>query len=636
MFEANVFFPVDSELDQEEWPLMELTNASVFLSKRTSPIELEDLLDVQDRGPFRIEGTLTPIPSELKDIIRTKNATRLYREPLVITNVMVYSIQQFEDGDVKIWALGKCGWYSIIPSPKYEPIFRTMVEKGKLWVFLQDKYEKFSGKGKNIKSSVEDLYASYVKLEPSLPNVLAASQLFEKHYRYLLFEMCGIRADTDMWMRTPLFRHFASKYAPQLRAIRRSMACSSDRMDNSTPVKQETSPVPPSPTLPVYALPPPSARPKVHGRSSSCTILKLFSEYVHEKSLEQAEITRDLIIQFVNDSFVFESYQGAAANVDARAEDFLSIMEHTPLFTAYNWIETPAYKQLGFVRTSGNDAAVRQRKLIPKTPTQANNDGDDGEEEDEDDDEEEDEESEGEDENEDDEEDAIGVEPVYIKSPVKPPALAKGKSPARVPVRLQAPSSSETIDENDLGDTLEDTPAAAALRQKRVLDDLLSPRNGIPTAKRPRIRTAVSGSSVSPSSLSILPLMSVANSGLQLGIYQPPYSATSPETTRTNRSGDRWECEISGCNHTIPDADTAESLQLIEKHYAEHAQVIKKAMDAIDGGNILPSRPHHVNNLLAKIELMARKWAVSSPRSLTPLELGLPGPASAPTVSRAE
>lgn len=527
MFEANAFFPVDSELDQEEWPLMELTNARVLSNKRNGPAELEDLLDVQDRGPFRVEGNLTVIPSELKDVIRTKNLAKLYREPLIITKVMIYSVQQFEDGDVKIWALGKCGWYSITPSPRYEPIFRTMVEKGKLWCFLQDKYcEKFSGKGDNIGGSVEDLYASF-------PNPLAASQLFEKHYRYLLFEMCGIRADTDMWPRTPLFRYFASKYTPQLRAIRRSMACASDRMDNPTRVKQET-PELPSPTPPACAPPPSSSRPK-------------------------------------------------AANVVARAEDFLSIKPPPPSPSpspsiTYDWTET--------------------------LPTQADNDNDknnsDGEEE----------EEVGE---------IAGARSVYIRSPVKPPVLVKGKSPARVLVPLQAPSSSETTNENGLGDTLRDT---IALNQKRVLDNSPSLCNGVPTAKRPRILTTIAGSSTFSSSLSTPSPAAITNPDLQPGTDKPPCSAVSPEATRTNGPGESWECEISGCNYAILDADTAESLQLIEKHYAEHAQLIKQAMGVI-GGNILPSRPHHVDNLLAKIGQMAKKWAASNP----------PIPVSAPGVS---
>lgn len=609
MFESYVFFPVDSEKDQEEWPLMELTDATVITSKRNGPTELVDLLDVQDRGPFRIEGTLTPIADELGNIIRTKNATRLYSEPLVITQVMMYSIQQFEDGDVKIWALGKCGWYSIIPSPKYEPIFRTMVEKGKLWVFLQDKYcEKYSGKGSRIRGTVEDLYASYVKLEPGLLSTAAASRLFENHYRYLLFEMCGVRADTDMWARTPLFRHFALKHAAELKAIQRSMACTSDRSNGSTSTPKGASPQPPSPSV-CSPPPPPSKRPRVHNRSNSYTLFKLFSEHVEERSLSPCEITRDLMIQFTNDNFVFESYQGAAANIDARAEDFLSLMEYPPPVMAYDWTETPAYKQLGSVRTSETDSAVRLRKLVPRTPEPAD------------------------DEDEMEEGASVGTS-IFIRSPVKPPTLAKGKSPARVPVRLQVASSSKTIDDNDPEDALEDTPAVLALNQKRVLDDLFSPHSGVPSAKRPRT-TAVAGLSTDSSTLSALS-STTTNSGLPPGTDRVPCTATDPQATRTNRPGDHWECEISGCSHTVLDADTAESLQLIEKHYAEHAKVIKKAMDAIDGAKVLPSRPHHVNNLLAKIEQMARKWAVSNPTPLSPLELGLPGSASAPAVSGAE
>lgn len=89
----------------------------------------------------------------------------------MLVKVMTYSIEQFEDGKMKIWALGRCGWYSIVPSQEYKPIFKVMVEKGNLWCFLQDKYcEKYSGKGKNIPGSVDDLFAEVCVHNCSLPS----------------------------------------------------------------------------------------------------------------------------------------------------------------------------------------------------------------------------------------------------------------------------------------------------------------------------------------------------------------------------------------------------------------------------------------------------------------------------------
>lgn len=610
MLETYAFFPFDDEKDQEEWPLLELTDATVFTYKRTGPAELEDLLDVQDRGPFRIEGNLSPMPDELSDIIRTKNPAKLYDEPLVVTQVMMYSIEQFENGDVKIWALGKCGWYSIVPSQKYNPTFKLMVEKGKLWLFLQDKYcEKYSGKGNNIKGTVGDLYSEYIKQEPSLPNVLAAAQLFEKHHRYLLFEMCGVRADTDMWPRTPLFRHLASKHAAELKTIRRSMACAKDRVENPVNVKKEASPTSPPPTSLARESLPLSRRPRVHNRSTSYFLFKLFSDHVGEHNLKPASVTKDLIVQFIYESFVFESLQRATANVHARAEDLLSMMEYPPPTMVYDWTKTPAYKELGFVRTSEGDALIRQEKLVPRFPKKVENSDED------------------EDEDEDDE--GVGRSsgasaPGSLRIPIKRPGPTKGKSPGRVPARLQV---SNSIEDNDNDSALGYTPAAVSGNQKRVFDEFLSPRNA---AKRPRTRIATTAESSARSSTTS------STPSLRLGSSKPPISAIFPPAVRPNRPGGHWQCEISGCNLSILDTDTAENLQLIEQHYAEHAKIIKQAIDVIGGGEILPDRPrHHVDNLLAKIERMAKTWEISKQAPLTSLQLGLPGPESAPAASGA-
>lgn len=528
MFETYAFAPVDQDKDQEEWPLLELTDATVFTYKRTGPAGLEDLLDVQDRGPFRIEGSLSRIPDEYRDIVRTKNSTKLYEEPLVVTTVMTYSIELCEDGEVKIWALGKCAWYSIIPSAKYRPIYKTMVEKGKLWLFLQDKYcDKYSGKGNNIRGKAEDLYVEYARAETSLPNALAAARLFEKHFRYLLCEMCSARADTEMWARTPLFRHLALKHAAELKSIRRSMAGAKENPASA----KEASPTPsPSPS-PTRESPPPSTRtPKVHNRSKTYLFLKFFYDYAKEHRLEPPEITKDLIIQFIYDSYVFDSLQHATANVHARAEELLAIMENPLSPIMYDWTETPAYKELGFVRTSENDAIIRQEKLVPRIPDSRS------------------------------ETDSITNTPAFIRSPPAP----KGKSPARVPVLTSTPTL-----------------------QKRVPDSSL-PR----TAKRPRTRGVPT----------LLP-----------GTGKPPLSSTGVYSTRANRPGGHWECEISGCGHAVLDADTAENLRAIEEHYEEHAEVIRQAMDAIGGGTGLQGHGRHVDNLLAKLEAMAEKWAISKP-----------------------
>jgi hypothetical protein len=66
MFEAQALFSGNPEKDVEDWPLLELTDASVVLYRRGQPEELVDLFNVVEDGPFRLKGMLSPVQKKWK------------------------------------------------------------------------------------------------------------------------------------------------------------------------------------------------------------------------------------------------------------------------------------------------------------------------------------------------------------------------------------------------------------------------------------------------------------------------------------------------------------------------------------------------------------------------------------------
>lgn len=61
-------------------------------------------------------------------------------------------------GTTKIWVLGSSAWYTISPSPEYRSIYENLIEKARVWLFLQERYKKFKGSGKEIPGEVTEVY----------------------------------------------------------------------------------------------------------------------------------------------------------------------------------------------------------------------------------------------------------------------------------------------------------------------------------------------------------------------------------------------------------------------------------------------------------------------------------------------
>ena len=69
MFETNALRRIDHTLDEEEWPLLELKDATVtHLHRREQAGKLVDLFEVNLNGPFRVKGRLGKLTKEQESL----------------------------------------------------------------------------------------------------------------------------------------------------------------------------------------------------------------------------------------------------------------------------------------------------------------------------------------------------------------------------------------------------------------------------------------------------------------------------------------------------------------------------------------------------------------------------------------
>lgn len=77
---------------------------------------------------------------------------------VIIKKATLYCYGLYEDGDVKLWAAGEPGWFSIVPCRAYRPYFTEMAEAVNLFFFLGDIHPKRGRKRKNWYPKVDYLF----------------------------------------------------------------------------------------------------------------------------------------------------------------------------------------------------------------------------------------------------------------------------------------------------------------------------------------------------------------------------------------------------------------------------------------------------------------------------------------------
>lgn len=166
--ETTVLRGIDRTLDEEEWPLLELKDATVtHQHRRKKAGQLADLFEVNLHGPFRVKGRLGKLKKDQEPLV-LGTASKLYKEDIVIPEAYTYSLEIKDDGRIIIWVLGNCGWYALSPAKEYRAIFDQMVEKTKIWLFLEATYVPAIYKGKyKLRGSAYDVFVEVGTLSPT-------------------------------------------------------------------------------------------------------------------------------------------------------------------------------------------------------------------------------------------------------------------------------------------------------------------------------------------------------------------------------------------------------------------------------------------------------------------------------------
>lgn len=95
--------------------------------------------------------------------VAVKREDVIYEQPMVVPKVVTFSMERraakgSAPRQIVIWVLGAAAWYALSPSPEYRAQYDVLVEKAQAWLFLEERYAKFRGRGKTIKEDVADVF----------------------------------------------------------------------------------------------------------------------------------------------------------------------------------------------------------------------------------------------------------------------------------------------------------------------------------------------------------------------------------------------------------------------------------------------------------------------------------------------
>ncbi|RPB25846.1 hypothetical protein L211DRAFT_847623 [Terfezia boudieri ATCC MYA-4762] len=228
--ETTVLRGIDRTLEEEEWPLLELKDATItHHHRRKKAGQLVDLFEVNLHGPFRVKGRLGKLKKHQESLV-LGTASKLYKEDIVIPEAYTYSLEIKDDGRIIIWVLGNCGWYALSPSKEYKAIFDQMVEKTKIWLFLEAKYVPAIYKGKyRLRGSAHDVFVEFSREYPDWPTAKEAAALFHKHHEWIVLKMLVKAEEVDNWARTPIHTEMFTQHKDTVSEIQRLLRARSEQ-----------------------------------------------------------------------------------------------------------------------------------------------------------------------------------------------------------------------------------------------------------------------------------------------------------------------------------------------------------------------------------------------------------------------
>lgn len=127
-----------------------------------------------------------------------------------------YAFGQDPSGNSVVWAAGKAGWYEIIPSARYAPVYDDIVKAIDLIYFLSDSHQKFAARRPVRGAKVDELLVLYQQhTDYRVDDKAEAEAILEKHHSFLIRQMLEGWEGID-WARTHIWSYFSRLYPDEV------------------------------------------------------------------------------------------------------------------------------------------------------------------------------------------------------------------------------------------------------------------------------------------------------------------------------------------------------------------------------------------------------------------------------------
>ncbi|KAI1437522.1 hypothetical protein GGR50DRAFT_77837 [Xylaria sp. CBS 124048] len=155
--ESSILKPVDPELHCDDWPCFLLLDATVYRRDGT----IVNQLHVDLEGPFVVRGRLELEMDNSQYLVKRTMKRKAPWIQVEFSNTFSVGAKDDSSCIPVIWASGAAGWFELIPSKAYMPMFNTMIQAFVLHHSLLLQYE----------DALEELQMSKKKKKPTFADV---------------------------------------------------------------------------------------------------------------------------------------------------------------------------------------------------------------------------------------------------------------------------------------------------------------------------------------------------------------------------------------------------------------------------------------------------------------------------------
>ncbi|KAF2468813.1 uncharacterized protein BDR25DRAFT_289732 [Lindgomyces ingoldianus] len=620
--ELDILKPIDPSISSsDDYEIFSLSNAQVFYTRNGKPASL---LTAYADTPLRVVGKLeAPDRHQQKYLVKKPFKS----VDIEIRDVTRFSYGQTNDGEIMLWALGKAGWFEIMPAKAYKNIFQDMVEAVGVLYFMTDIYNepRKRGGGPNAPLLYQE-YAEDTRFSCNDPG--HAEEIFHRHRQFLI--MCFInRAQGLSWTNTPIYRHYKTQFPTDFEKAKA-------RIDGRHQQKEEK----PSRIIPTAQKSKAPRGPKKSKQKltdkpqknqnwwEAAAIFEFMQKAVNHGAMRIGHVTIDKVAKLMVRRYEIDDLEVAANVVKVHATNLRYMMDYPRRKNIQYFLDEPIYHEL----SSGHNllaAEVRRSESIELRLRKGH--------------------ATMKDDNSDDSDSSPSTATPQRRPPrkgkfsgLRPKSSkfsGKGKKPkpnvssdsgsggeeeerpgmtVDPPIRLQSlfPAKRKLVfDDSDDENATQPHKRAASLSIESEAQDPYSPPSSddndteVPTEPLP-LRWRSGNISAKASSPALLPPI--------VSTPLPSYAANAP--------GDSWVCTFDGCSQKVYGASEVVGRKLIEEHLQNHVAKRQNQIELVMSEEQRLRLP--VNNLIKRIREIAEHQqplfpsmgAPASATRLTPIE----------------